>query len=221
MVWESGRRCQRAIRDWWRSWKGIKIRATAREDGLTTVKCTWMKPRSGAVASSGIWTRAWVWSLLHVALPMNSCAKMPLPWNQAVTTELVTLHVSMRPPPALKRVWEPLCFFENYINFQGSYNPAAFLGCCLDPELSCSCAIIWTEGPVAFQSWRGWLKFCSCTAGPGKGQARMSWIKYIHADWLGWIDIGVPTENGHIWRQWKKERNIFHGYLLGGSVLWI
>lgn len=181
MVWESGRRCQWAIRDWWLSSKAITVLAAAREDGLAIVKRTWEQPRRGTVAISGIWTRAWVWSPLHAALAMKSCAKMPLPWNLAVTSELGILLESRQPPSALKKGCEPLCVsLRITLILQASNNPAAFLGysrCCLDPELSGLWGIMWTERPVAFQSWRGWLQFCACAAGLRKGQARTLWLK--------------------------------------------
>ena len=54
MVWESGRRCQWAIRNWWLSSKAMTVLAAARGGGLAIVKRTWKQPRRGTVAVSGI-----------------------------------------------------------------------------------------------------------------------------------------------------------------------
>lgn len=48
MEWALGSRCQQEIRDGWESLKGIKIITVAREDQLTTVRSTWMKPQREA-----------------------------------------------------------------------------------------------------------------------------------------------------------------------------
>lgn len=65
---------------------------------------------------------------MHAALAMKSCAKLPLPWNLAVISELVILLESRQPPSALKRVCEPLCVFENYTNFTSLLSPCSLPG---------------------------------------------------------------------------------------------
>lgn len=81
---------------------------------------SWREPGGNHAGDCGHfrgWTRVWVWSPLHAALAMKSCAKLPLPWNLAVTSELVILLESRQLSSALRRVCEPLCVFENYTNF--------------------------------------------------------------------------------------------------------
>lgn len=71
----------------------------------------------GTVAISGAEQEYGCEAHCTLLLAMKSRAKLPLPWNLAVISELVILLESRQLPSALKRVCEPLCVFENYTNF--------------------------------------------------------------------------------------------------------
>ena len=176
MVWESGRRCQWAIRDWRLSSKAI---AAAREDGLTIVKRTWRQPCRGLWPFQGLNRNMGVKptarcscneELCKTASTVESCCYKWVSdpaWKQATP---ICFKEGMW---ATVRFWELYQFYEPPVILQPSWVTVTAVWIQNYQVYEASCG---QRGQLwQFKAEGG--DYSACAAGLRKGQARMSWIK--------------------------------------------
>lgn len=77
--------------------------------------------------------------------------------------------------------------------------------------------LLWTEGPVAFQSWREWLKFCLMLMVWGRG--KLKWSEYSTSMLIGLAEfIFVSLQLQMITMRWRRN---FKEHHFRASILYI